>query len=100
MAIFYLRRSEFTGTSLQSTTCKDACVQVNTNFLRGVKASKVKEMIVEGNRACAIVSYDMVSPKGKNTSFDVAEILSIKNEKIDPSDIFFDMVGFREFMAN
>jgi ketosteroid isomerase-like protein len=32
-------------------------------------------------------------------SSDVAEILSVRDDKIDSSSIFFDTAGFKEFMA-
>jgi ketosteroid isomerase-like protein len=90
----------FSGTGLKSTTGRDNYIQAINNFLQSVKTSKVKEMIVDGKKACAVVRYDMVSPKGKNISFDVAEILVVKNEKIESSDIFFDTTAFAAFMAD
>jgi ketosteroid isomerase-like protein len=64
-----------------------------------VKASQVKEMIVEGEKACVIVHYELLSPKGNHASSDVAEILRVKNGKIESSTIYFDTVAFNNFMA-
>lgn len=90
----------FGGTGVKSAKGKDAYIQTTNNFLRSVKTCKVKEMIVEGDRACTIVTYDMVSPKGSSAISDIAEVMSVKNEKIDSSVIFFDTAAFRDFMAH
>jgi ketosteroid isomerase-like protein len=81
------------------TKGKTAYIEGTGRFLRAVKASNVVTMIVEGNKACAVIRYELVSPKGKEMSSEVAEILSVKNGKIDSSSIFFDTVAFRDFMA-
>jgi ketosteroid isomerase-like protein len=81
------------------TKGKTAYIEGTGKFLRAVKSSKVVTMIIEGDKACTIVRYELVSPKGNNMSSDVAEILSVKNGKIDSSTIFFDTAAFKDFMA-
>ena len=70
----------FDGTGVKATGGKDAFVEGNRQFLRAVRASQVKEMIVDGEKACALLHYDLMSRKGNTASSDVAEILTIKKE--------------------
>ena len=83
----------------QNTQGKDAYVQGTARFLQNVKAAKVRELIIEGEKAYALVDYEMVSPKSQTRWFNVAEILSVKNEKINSSTILFDTTAFKAFMA-
>lgn len=81
------------------TYTKNAYVEVTSNFLQIVKSLKINEFIVEGNKACITVEYYIQSPSGNTSSFEVAEILMVKDEKINSSCIFFDTAFFRSFMA-
>jgi hypothetical protein len=44
---------------------KGPVIQSFLPFLKGVERVKVKHMIVEGEDACVIASYDYVNPKGE-----------------------------------
>ena len=55
-----------TGTIVKESRGKKPFV--NNNFFKMVRGLKVKEMIVENEKACALVSYDLTSPKGKSFS--------------------------------
>jgi len=61
-----------------------------------VKHLEVKLMIVENENACALVSYDLISPKGKNFSGDVAEIWKVKDGKLESLAIYFDTAEFQK----
>jgi ketosteroid isomerase-like protein len=78
---------------------KDAYVEVTARFLQNVKNSKLKELIIEGDKAYALVDYEVVSPKGNTRWFNVAEILSVKDEKIASSTILFDTAAFKAFLT-
>ncbi len=89
----------FNGTGVAPTQGRQAYIDSTDQFLRMVKAAKVKEMIVEGGRACVLVQYDLTSPKGNSTSSDIVELLTVKDGKIDSSTIFFDTAAFAEFVS-
>ncbi len=91
---------KFGGTGVKSTTGRDAYIDATGQFLRAVKTSQVKEMIVDGDKACVVVHYELMSPKGNNASSDVAEVLTVRNGKISSSMIYFDTAAFNTFMAN
>lgn len=84
---------------MQTTKGKSSYVEITGRFLRAVTDSNVKETIVEGDKACVLVAYDLKSPKGNTSTKDVVEILRINCDKIAASTIFFDTEDFKRFMA-
>ncbi len=89
----------FSGTGVTSTEGKQAYVESTNQFLQGVRAVRVKQMIVEGTNACVVLQYDLTSPKGNRTSSDIVEVLTVKDQRIDSSTIFFDTAAFAKFMS-
>jgi ketosteroid isomerase-like protein len=81
------------------TEGRTAFIESFSNFLRAVTAIQVKQLIVEGNDACAVVSYEYVSPKGARLHQDDAEVWKVVNEKIGALTIYFDITEFRSFMG-
>jgi ketosteroid isomerase-like protein len=77
---------------------KEAVVQSFTPFLKGVAGIKIKQLIVEGDNACAVVGYEYVNPNGERMDQDVAEIWQVKNDKLARLTIFFDLTAYRNFM--
>ncbi|MFH0737349.1 MAG: nuclear transport factor 2 family protein [Candidatus Micrarchaeota archaeon] len=67
-------------------------------FLRYVKSLKVKTMIIEGERACAQVHYELASPKGDRFSCDAAEVWTIKEGKLGSLAMYFDTAAYQKFM--
>ena len=78
---------------------KDWYIDITGRFLRAVTSVKVRESIVEGDKACVIAAYDLRSPKGNTSTKEVVEILSVKGDKIVSSSIYFDTEDFKAFMA-
>ncbi len=78
---------------------KEAFIQSFTNFLRAVENVEMKQLIVEGSNACAVVSYDYISPKGTKLHQDDAEVWKIVDENIVALTIYFDITEFRSFMG-
>ena len=69
------------------------------NFFKLVRGLQVKQIIVENGNACALVSYDFVSPKGTLFSSDVAEIWKVENGKLSSLAIDFDTAAFQKSMS-
>ena len=91
---------KITFTSVGNITyTKDAYVEATSRFLQVVTSLKINEFIVENDKACITVEYGLQSPKGNTASCEVAEVLMIKDDKINSSCIFFDTAAFRSFMA-
>jgi ketosteroid isomerase-like protein len=72
---------------------------VNNQFFKLVRRLTVKEMAVEGERAFVLVSYSLLSPKGKSFSSDEGEFWKVKNGKLDSVAIYFDTTAFKNFMT-
>jgi ketosteroid isomerase-like protein len=86
-----------TGTVAKESTGKQSFI--NNNFFKMVKSLKVKQMIIEDGNACAIVGYDLVSPKGTSFSSEVAEIWKVKDGKLASLAIYFDTAAFQKSIA-
>jgi ketosteroid isomerase-like protein len=83
-----------------NTNGKAPYFEATSRFLGIVKDVKVKDLIIEGDKACALVDYRIVSPNGDLGNCFVAEFLSTKDGKIDSSTIFFDTAAFRAFYGS
>ncbi len=79
---------------------KAAVIQSFISFLKGIEQVKVKQLIVEGDQACAIVSYDYINPKGAKMNQDVAEVWKVENQKLTRLVIYFDLTAYRNFMRS
>ncbi len=95
----YASEAEFSDPSLTlNAKGKAAVIQSFVPFLKGVESVQVKQMIVDGENACAIVGYVYMNPKGQRMSQDVAEVWVVKNEKLARLTIYFDLTAYRNFM--
>ena len=87
----------FTGGDMTITTPiigKDAYIEVIKRFSKIYQNMRIKEMIVEGEKACVIGNYDYKFPNGVAISGNVAEIWTEKNGKLNTLTIFFDTLNF------
>jgi ketosteroid isomerase-like protein len=78
---------------------RDAFIQSFTGFLRAVESVQLQHLIVDGNDAAAVVSYDYVSPSGGRLHQDDAEVWQIVDGKVVALTIYFDITEFRTFMG-
>src|SRR6266516_6364437 len=62
------------GSSNNSSVGKAAYLEAIHRFSRVVETVAVKESIVQGDAACVIVTYGLVSTSGKRTVMDIAEV--------------------------
>ena len=78
---------------------REAFIQSFTGFLRAVERVRLRQLIVEGNDAAAVVSYDYVSPSGAKLQQDDAEVWTMAEGKVAALTIYFDITEFRAFMG-
>lgn len=81
-------------TNTTPTVGKDAYIKVINRFSKVYETMRVKEMIVEGEKAFVIGNYDLAFPNGESMNGDVAEVWSAKNGKLSSLRIFFDTLTF------
>ena len=78
---------------------REAFVQSFSGFLRAVDEVLLKQLIVEGPNAAAVVSYDYVNLSGGHLHQDDAEVWKVENGQIVSLTIYFDITEFRGFMG-
>ncbi len=79
---------------------REAFIQSFTSFLRAVEKVELNQLIVDGSRAAAVVSYDYVNRQGDHLHQADAEIWHVEDGRILSLTIYFDLTEFRAFMAN
>jgi ketosteroid isomerase-like protein len=71
-----------------------AFLQGTKRFYSMITALEVKDLIVEGQKACALTRYELHPPGGPAFGSDVAEVFAVQNGKIKSFDIYFDSLPF------
>jgi ketosteroid isomerase-like protein len=78
---------------------RDGFVQSFTSFLRAVDRVVLLQLMVEGESAAAVVSYDYINRRGEKLHQDDAEVWTVRNGAVASLKIYFDITEFREFMG-
>ncbi len=73
---------------------KSSYLEATKRFFSTVQSLEVMEMVVEGDKGCASVRYDLKSPRGKDFTSDVAEFFRVKNGRFTSFAIYFDTAPF------
>jgi ketosteroid isomerase-like protein len=71
-----------------------AYIESTKRFYSMITALKVKELLIDGERACALTHYDLQPPSGQRFGSDVAEVFGVRAGKITSFDIYFDTAPF------
>ena len=80
-------------TPVKEVAGKNAYLQSTSRFFSMVAGVEVKDLIVDGERACALTSYALNTPRGGFQS-DVAEVFTVRDGKIKSLSIYFDSSPF------
>ena len=75
---------------------KGTYIESTKGFFSMVQSVEVKELLIDGEKACVLTRYELQSPKGNSFSSDVAEIFTVKNGKIDSFAIYFDTAPYAQ----
>jgi ketosteroid isomerase-like protein len=59
-----------------------------------ITALKLKELIVDGQRACALTHYVLQPPGGQAFESEVAEVYCVRDGQIASLDIYFDTAPY------
>ena len=74
---------------------KPAYLQATKRFYSTIAGVEVRDLLVDGDRACALTRYDIVPPNGGPAfQSDVAEVFSVRDGKIAALGIYFDSAPF------
>lgn len=81
-------------TPVKQITGRAAYLEATRRFYSTITSLEVKELLVEGNRACALTRYELQPPGGPAFGSDVAEVFGVRDGKITSFDIYFDSAPF------
>ncbi len=73
---------------------REACLVATRRFYSTVVSMRVRDLIVDGDRACALTHYELRAPGGASFASDVAEIFTVKNGRVEALAIYFDTAPY------
>ncbi|CAN5770755.1 hypothetical protein BH11BAC7_BH11BAC7_27040 [soil metagenome] len=77
---------------------KQAYVEIIKRFSQRFESMKVKEMIIEGDKASVIGNYDFQFPNGQKINGNVSELWTVKGGKLQTLTLYFDTLTFMNNM--
>jgi ketosteroid isomerase-like protein len=72
---------------------KAAFLESTRRFYSTIASVEVKDVLVDGDKACVLTHYQLQSPAGAIAS-DVAEVFHVRDGKIASFEIYFDSAPF------
>jgi ketosteroid isomerase-like protein len=73
---------------------KAAYLESTQRFYGGIITFEVRDVIIDGDKACALTQYQLQRPGAPEFQSDVAEIFRVRDGKITSLDIYFDSAPF------
>jgi ketosteroid isomerase-like protein len=90
----------FTGGSPNAgSRGKAAYVEVLPRFARVFETVSIRQKIVQDDAACVIATYAVLSPTGRKTTIDIAEVWTARDGRLGSLAIYFDTARWQAFMA-
>jgi ketosteroid isomerase-like protein len=81
-------------TNTQPVIGKQAYVEIIKRFSQRFQSMRVKQMIIEGEKASVIGNYDFQFPNGQKINGNVSENWTVKNGKLQSLTLYFDTLTF------
>lgn len=81
--------SSFTS-PVKQVAGRDAFLRATQRFYSMIVGVEVRDLMVDGERACALTRYELHPGSGPRFSSDVAEVFSVKDDRIQSFGIYFD----------
>jgi ketosteroid isomerase-like protein len=82
------------GTPSKHLVGRDAYLESTKRFYSIIKRLEVRDILVDGDKACVLTRYDLQPPGGPAFESNVAEIFSVQKDKIASLSIYFDSAPF------
>ncbi|MGE0786975.1 MAG: nuclear transport factor 2 family protein [Sandaracinaceae bacterium] len=73
---------------------RDAFVASTRGFYSMIRDLEIRQLIVDGPRACALTSYRLQPPSGAAFTCEVAEAFDVGEAGIETFEIYFDSAPF------
>jgi ketosteroid isomerase-like protein len=88
-----LRFTSFTSPT-KRVSGRAAYLESTMRFYSMITALEVKDLLIDGHKACALTRYELQPPAGPAFGSDVAEVFEVRDGKISSLDIYFDSSPF------
>ena len=82
------------GSPMKQVKGKDAYLETTKRFFSMIAAVELRDLIVDGDKTCALTRYDLQAPGGRAFDSHVAEVFKVRNGKISSLAIYFDSGPF------
>lgn len=82
------------GTPLKYLTSKSEYLESTKRFYSMISKVEVKDLIVDGNKACALTRYELQPPAGPTFESHVAELFEVHRGRIVSFAIYFDSAPY------
>jgi ketosteroid isomerase-like protein len=79
---------------IKQLTGKTAYLEATRRFFSMVVSVELRDLIVEGDKACALTRYQLRPPAGTVFQSDVAELFTVRDGRITSLGIYFDSAPF------
>jgi ketosteroid isomerase-like protein len=79
---------------VKEVTGKVAYLEATRRFFSMILSVEVRDLIVDGVKACALTRYQLRAPTGAGFQSDVAEIVTVRGSTISTLAIYFDTSPF------
>ncbi|HEX6807969.1 MAG TPA: nuclear transport factor 2 family protein [Gemmatimonadaceae bacterium] len=74
---------------------RDTLVNATSGFYGMIRSVEVRDLLVDGARACALTHYRLEPPNGRPAfESDVAEIFTVRGGAIESFGIYFDSAPY------
>jgi ketosteroid isomerase-like protein len=88
-----LKFTSFTS-PVKELSGKAAYLESTRRFFSMIRGVEVRDLLVEGSKACAFTRYQLEAPNGNRFQSDVAELFRLKDDRIAALSIYFDSAPF------
>jgi ketosteroid isomerase-like protein len=82
------------GTPSKQLMGRDAYVESTKRFYSMIDALEIRDILVDGDKACVLTKYDLQPPGRPIFESNVAEIFVVRDGKITSLRIYFDSAPF------
>jgi ketosteroid isomerase-like protein len=73
---------------------KQAYIEIIKRFSQRFESMRVKQMMIDGDKASVISNYDFQFPNGQKINGNVSENWTVKNGKLQSLALYFDTLTF------
>ena len=79
---------------VRQLTGKEEFLEATRRFYSTIVSCQLRDLILDGEKACALTRYELHPPGKAPFASDVAELFTVKDGKIDSFAIYFDTAPY------